>query len=239
MPGSARCSGVPDVGPLRASGRDADVFACGHDLVVRRSRKGRSMEREARVMSYLAGHGYPVPRVEDVRAGGSELVMERIAGPTMLQVLSRRPWTLGDNAARLATLHRRLHEIPAPDWLSPFPGAATGIVHLDLHPLNVILSPTGPVLIDWTNVARGAGPLDVALTWLLMTVAVLTDGRVRAIVGRVFRTMFVRSFLAHFDLAPVRSVLPAVAAWKSRDRNMQPGEVAAMHRLVTREASRR
>jgi hypothetical protein len=54
---------VPEVGPLLASGRDADVFACGHDLVVRRSRKGRSMEREARVMSYLAGHGYPVPRV--------------------------------------------------------------------------------------------------------------------------------------------------------------------------------
>ena len=125
---------MPDVGPLLASGRDADVFACGHDLVVRRSRKGRSMEREARVMSYLTGHGYPVPRVEDVRADGSELVMERIAGPTMLQALSRRPWTLGDNAALLATLHRRLHEIPAPDWLSPFPGGGDGIVHLDLHP---------------------------------------------------------------------------------------------------------
>src|SRR6266850_1436685 len=161
MPTSAGCSGVPDLGPLLASGRDADVFAYGPDLVVRRSRIGRSMEREARVMSYLAGHGYPSPRVEAVRADGSELVMERIAGPTMLQVLSRRPWTLGDNAARLATLHRRLHEIPAPDWLSPFPDGGEGIVHLDLHPLNVILSPRGPVLIDWTNVARGAGPHDV------------------------------------------------------------------------------
>src|SRR5256885_9035859 len=126
MPASARCSGVPDVGPLLASGRDADVFACGHDLVVRRSRKGRSMEREARVMSYLTGHGYPVPRVEDVRADGSELVMERIAGPTMLQVLSRQPWTLGDNAALLATLHRRLHRFRLPTGSHRFPGAATG-----------------------------------------------------------------------------------------------------------------
>ena len=239
MPTSAGCSGVPDLGPLLASGRDADVFAYGPDLVVRRSRIGRSMEREARVMSYLAGHGYPAPRVEAVRADGSELVMERIDGPTMLQELSRRPWTLHDNAARLATLHQRLHEIPAPDWLHPFPDGGDGIVHLDLHPLNVILSPRGPVLIDWTNAARGAGPLDVALTWLLMTAAVLTHGRVRAIVDRVLRTMFVRSFLAHFDLAPVRTVLPAVAAWKSRDRNIQPGEVAAMQRLVTRQSSRR
>jgi aminoglycoside phosphotransferase (APT) family kinase protein len=230
---------VPDVGPLLASGRDADVFACGHDLVVRRSRKGRSMEREAKVMSYLAGHGYPVPRVEDVRADGSELVMERIAGPTMLQGLSRQPWTLGDNAALLATLHRRLHEIPAPDWLPPFPGGGDGIVHLDLHPLNVILSPRGPVLIDWTNVARGAGPLDVALTWLVMTVAELPGIGLQAIVGRMVRTMFVRSFLARFDLTPVRTALPAVAAWKARDRNMRPAEVAAMQRLVTREASRR
>jgi len=230
---------VPDVGPLLASGRDADVFACGHDLVVRRSRRGRSMEREARVMSYLAGHGYPVPRIEDLRADGSELVMERITGPTMLQALSRRPWTLGDNAALLATLHRRLHEIPAPDWLSPFPGGGDGIVHLDLHPLNVILSPRGPVLIDWTNVARGPGSLDVALTWLLMIAAELTGRGLHAVSGRIVRTMFVRSFLGRFDLAAVRTALPAVAAWKARDRNMRPAEVAAMQRLVTREASRR
>ena len=190
-------------------------------------------------MSYLAGHGYPVPRVEDVRADGSELVMERIAGPTMLQVLSRRPWTLGDNAALLATLHQRLHAIAAPDWLPPFPAGGEGIVHLDLHPLNVILSPRGPVLIDWTNVARGAGAIDVALTWLLMTAAELPGSGLQAMVGRMVRTIFVRSFLARFDLAPVRAALPAGAAWKARDRNMRPAEGAAMQRLVTRESSRR
>src|SRR6267143_6866250 len=190
--------GMPELGPLLASGRDADIFAYGRDLVVRRSRHGRSMEREAAITQYVARHGYPAPRVEDVRANGSELVMERIDGPTMLDVLSKRPWTLRRNAGRLATLHHRLHEIPAPDWLEPFPGGGDGIAHLDLHPLNVILSPQGPVLIDWTNVARGAGPLDVALTWLLMTAAELTGGRARALVSGVIRTMFVRSFLAHF-----------------------------------------
>jgi hypothetical protein len=95
------------------------------------------------------------------------------------------------------------------------------------------------VLIDWTNVARGAGPLDVALTWLLMTAAELPGSGLQAMVGRMVRTMFVRSFLARFDLAPVRTALPAVAAWKAGDRNMRPAEVAAMQRLVTRESSRR
>ncbi len=36
----------------------------------------------------------------------------------------------------------------------PF-GAAERIVHLDLHPGNVMLTAGGPVVIDWTNVAAG------------------------------------------------------------------------------------
>src|SRR3989442_12937652 len=115
--------GMPELGPLLASGRDADVFAYGRDLVVRRSRHGRSMEREA-----------------------------------------KRPWTFHRNAARLATLHHRLHEIPAPDWPERMFGGGDRGIHLDLHPLNVILSPQGPRPIDWTNAACGAGSADLALT---------------------------------------------------------------------------
>ena len=43
------------------------------------------------------------------------------------------------------------------------------LVHLDLHPLNVIMSPRGPVVIDWANAARGDPLLDVALTYVLLT----------------------------------------------------------------------
>src|SRR2546430_14247690 len=206
---------MPGLGPLLASGRGGDIFAYGRDLVVRRSRRGRSMEREAGIMRYVARHGYPAPRVEDVRANGSELVMERIDGPTMLEVLSKRPWTLRRNAGRLAMLH------------------------LDLHPLNVILSPQGPRLIDWTNAACGTGPADVALTWLLIATADIPGGAIRGTVGRVFRTMFVRSFLGHFEIDAVRTVLPAVGMWKCEDRKLRPGEVAAMRQLVAAESSQR
>src|SRR5205823_3128452 len=134
-----------------------------HRLGAAAERLGHSMEREAKVMQYVAARGFPAPRVEDVRAGGTELIMERIDGTTMLDVLFRRPWTLRRNAARLATLHKRLHEIAAPGWLESFLGGNACIVHLDLHPLNVILSPNGPVLLDWTNARAGAADADVAV----------------------------------------------------------------------------
>jgi len=196
------------------------------------------MEKEAKVLGYVARHGYPVPRVEEISADGSELVMERIDGATMIEALSRRPWTLRRHAAVLAALHDRLHEIPGPQWLDPFLAGGDCLVHLDLHPLNVILSPKGPVLVDWTNAARGTGPADVAVTWLVMMAGEIQSRGVQAAVGPLLRRLFVRSFLGHFDLAPARTVLPAIGVWKCQDRNMSAAEVASMRRLVARESGR-
>jgi len=227
---------MPELGPLLASGRDADIFAYGPGLVLRRSRRGRSLEREASLMRYVAGHGFPAPRVEDLRAGGAELIMERIEGPTMLQAVSRRPWTLRRNAARLATLHRRLHAIAAPTWLERFLGGDACVVHLDLHPLNVVLSPNGPVLLDWTNARAGIGEADVALTWLVMAAAELGETGVRGVAGGVIRALFLRAFLAQFELTGIRAALPDVAAWKCEDRNMRPAEIDRMQRLAASAA---
>jgi aminoglycoside phosphotransferase (APT) family kinase protein len=163
--------------------------------------------------------------------------MERIDGRTMLDTLFRRPWTLRRQAARLASLHRRLHEIPTPPWLESFLGVRASVVHLDLHPLNVVLSRKGPVLLDWTNARAGAAETDVALTWLVLAAADLGHAGIRATLGDAVRAMFVRAFLAHFDLARVRAVLPAVAAWKCEDRNIRPREIEAMQRLATRQLS--
>ena len=185
-------------------------------------------------MGYAAHAGFPVPRVEEIRAGGSEVVMERIEGPTMFEALSRQPWTLRRHAAALAALHDRLHDIPGPHWLDPFLSGGGSLVHLDLHPLNVILSPKGPVVIDWSNAARGAGPADVALTWLVIMAAEIPGRGLPVAVGRMFRRLFARSFLDHFAEAGVRAALPAVGMWKCQDRNMRAAEVARIQRLVAR-----
>jgi len=74
---------VKNPGPLLASGRDADLFEYSHGSVLRRSRAGRSLAKEARSMDYFHSQGYPVPTIEELSADGLELVMERVEGRSM------------------------------------------------------------------------------------------------------------------------------------------------------------
>jgi aminoglycoside phosphotransferase (APT) family kinase protein len=227
---------VPDVGPLIASGRDADIFAFGPHRVLRRSRDGRSIETEARIMEHVAGLGYPVPRVHDVLDAGAALVMDRVDGPSMLDDLARRPWMLRRHAATLARLHRRLHEVAAPAWLREFPtapGARVG--HFDLHPLNVLMSPRGPVVIDWTNAAAAPPEADVAMTWVLLASGDVQGRAGQLAVLRAARRLFVRAFLAHFTRPDVAAQLDAVVSYKARDPHMSASEVATMRALARDE----
>ncbi len=222
-------------GPLIASGRDADIYAYGDGLVLRRSRQGRSMETEARIMEHVRSHGYPVPAVDHLSDDGTDLVMERIDGPSMVEYLGRRPWTLEANGALLGDLHRRLHQIEGPDWLAPGPGApGRSFLHLDLHPLNVLLAPSGPVVIDWTNARKGQAEFDVALSWVLMTAGEIPGNRLKAaLMGRA-RGLLVKGFLAGFDAGAVRSALRAVVEWKVTDPHISAAEQARMWALVAR-----
>lgn len=230
---------VRRVGPLIASGRDADVYEYGEHLVLRRARTGRSMALEARVMEHVRAAGYPVPRIEDVSADGSELVMERVVGPSMLEDITRRPWTLQRHGAALARLHEELHELDAPGWLSPFataPGARIG--HYDLHPVNVLMSPAGPVVIDWSNAGAGTPASDVAMTWVLLAAGRVDAGVVTALFVRAARRRLIDAFLARFDRDEVAAQLEAVVAWKARDSHMSPREIATMRDLARAAAPR-
>jgi aminoglycoside phosphotransferase (APT) family kinase protein len=192
------------------------------------------MEIEARAMEHARSYGYPVPAIECINADGTELVMERVSGPSMFVPLARQPWAMKRYAALLAGLHDRLHDVPGPDWLPVAPGSAGDrMLHLDLHPLNVVLSPKGPVVIDWANVARGCASVDVAATWVLLAAAGIPSGRLRAMLLGRLRAVFVNAFLGHFDLDAVRSELPATVDWKVRDPNMTMAEQQAMRRLAT------
>jgi aminoglycoside phosphotransferase (APT) family kinase protein len=178
-------------------------------------RSGGDPKREAHVMALAHAHGFPVPRVHEVR--GDALVLERIDGPTMATDLRRRPWRLARHARTLAALHERLHAI-AVDGGS--------LLHLDLHAKNVLLSPRGPVVIDWTN-ARGGDPaLDVALTWLVLA----TSG------GRAGR-LLARAFEREVDANELRRGLADAAAFRLADRHVRDDERAAVRRVVDRRSS--
>ena len=143
-----------------AAGREADVFALDETRVLRRYRHGGDVTAEAEVMAYAAGRGFPAPAVHD--ASGPDLVLERLYGPTMAEAGLAGELSIADAATILADLLRRLHSLPARN------GGAGTIVHLDLHPENVMLTDRGPVLIDWRNARDGEGDLDTAMTALIL-----------------------------------------------------------------------
>jgi aminoglycoside phosphotransferase (APT) family kinase protein len=220
-------------GPLLASGRDADIFEYGPGLVLRRTRDGRSLAQEAQTMEYLHAQGFPVPALEEIGDDGTDLVMERIDGPSMVEALERRPWSVRRQARVLADLHQRLHEVAPADFLAPAPvGRGDRILHLDLHPLNVILGPRGPVVIDWTNACRGDPCVDVALAWVLMSAGEIPVGRVKAALLGWGRSLLVNGFISRFDREQIAGQLRAVVEWKVEDPNMSGPEIKAMWDMV-------
>jgi aminoglycoside phosphotransferase (APT) family kinase protein len=220
-------------GPLLAAGRDADIFEYGPGLVLRRSRAGRSLIEEARVMEYVRSQGYPVPAVEEVSDDGVDMVMERIEGTDMVASIRKRPWTIPRQGRVLADLHRDLHAMLAPDWLPDAPvGAGDRLLHLDLHPLNVMLGPRGPVVIDWTGACRGDPSVDVALAWVLMAAGdVPTGWLLGKILGRA-RSVLVHNFLRSFDVDVVKQSLHDVVTWKTLDPHMSVREQVQMRQVV-------
>ena len=143
-------------GRLIGAGRTADVYALDRGRVLRRYRGGGDVAAEAAAMAYLAEAGYPVPAVYD--ADGRDLVLERLDGRDMLADLTRAPARVRRHARTLARLHDRLHEIEAPPGLRGCFAPGDRVVHLGLHPGNVMLTSRGPVVIDLAGVRAWPGP---------------------------------------------------------------------------------
>ncbi|MFS8201619.1 phosphotransferase [Streptomyces sp. CWNU-52B] len=185
------------VGGLVGSGRTADVYALEHGgegepdggaWVLRRYRDSRGdASRAADVMAYVRDHGYPVPRVQTA-ASRTDLVMERLTGPTLVGAMTEGVLTPAEAGASLARLLCALHTIPA--RLSTDPGVR--VLHLDLHPDNVLLTPAGPMVIDWDDTEEGPPGLDWSMSAVILAQIAVAEGDPRA--------------------APVREVLAALLA---------------------------
>jgi aminoglycoside phosphotransferase (APT) family kinase protein len=227
-------AGVP--GTLVGAGRSADVYDIGDGRVLRRYRDGReptTVENEAQVMAHARSCGVPVPEVFDV--SGPDIVMERATGPTMLDVLASRPWTVRAQATLLARLHGLVHRVPAGDLplRAPYGDPEDGdvLLHRDLHPLNVILTADGPKIIDWEGAARGPAVADAAMTWVIVKFSDVPGSRVKVIATTGVQGAFTRAFL--------RAAGPVDESWRLiavrhrlTDHNLLPSEAARLKRLV-------
>ncbi|WP_043683711.1 phosphotransferase [Streptomyces xylophagus] len=157
-------------GKLIGSGRTADVYEIDEAWVLRRNREDwGDAAAEGAVMEHVRAYGYPVPRVRPgdspnsltSRTSRTDLVMERLAGPTMLEAFVAGAIDAREAGTVLAALLRQLHAIPGRR-----PG--TRVLHLDLHPENVLLTADGPRVIDWGTTEDGDPALDWGLSAIIL-----------------------------------------------------------------------
>ncbi|WP_117209323.1 phosphotransferase [Allorhizocola rhizosphaerae] len=201
-----------------ASGRDADVYALDDTRVLRRYRKGGDVTGEAEVMSHVGSLGYPVPQI--YAAGGADLVMDRVHGPTMLEVVLAQQLSPIEAGEALAELHNRLHALPP--LRSREPGHT--VLHLDLHPANVILADDGPVVIDWRNSTDGPPGFDCAVS----AVIIAQESVLSPTVAKPARHML-RAFTAGVR-HPLAPHLTEALAYRAADPAQDPHEIAALDR---------
>ncbi|BBC36824.1 hypothetical protein SGFS_081180 [Streptomyces graminofaciens] len=178
--GAGRTADVYELGDTDAHGNadanpDTNAGADNGTWVLRRYRGGwGDAVAEAEVMEYVRGHGYPVPRVRE--ATRTDLVLERLSGPTMLEAFGAGLLGPAEAGALLARLLRELHALPPRRTATP----GVRVLHLDLHPENVLLTPDGPRVIDWANAEEGPPGLDWGMSAVILAQVAVADDDPRA-----------------------------------------------------------
>lgn len=230
-------SQIPE-GSLVGIGRTAEVYAWEGNQVLKLYRPEMQpawIEHEARVGRIVAEAGLAAPAVGEIIevAGRLGVIIERIAGPSMLDDLARRPWTLWRSARQFAAVHAAMHACQRPELPSqrdnlirsieyaPVLSEATrrqvlaallrlpdgdAVCHGDYHPDNLIMSSRGPVVLDWMTGTHGSPAADVARTVLLFRIAVLPEGMpaTKRIMTELLRRAFLAAYLrAYRTQAPI------------------------------------
>lgn len=167
----------------------------GHASLLRVYRPSLRHVRDREVAAMRGIAAVPVPSIEAVGepTGLPACLMTWCAGTTLLSALSASPgdaWPLG---ATFGRAQARLHAVSVPatlsahlrrDWINWGTGGGgaldrrlrdrppwrEGILHLDYHPLNVLVDDgeiTG--IIDWANVAIGDVRADFARTYSILS----------------------------------------------------------------------
>ncbi len=208
-----------DPGRLRSLGGASEASWDTGQHVLRVGHRAQ-LDRELLAMA-AAAHVVPVPAVIDRAdvAGAAAVLLERLPGRTAAD--TARAGLAQARAAGQAcgSVHARLARVPAPAGL-PAPGDAPAqaredgrprLLHLDLHPLNLLVSTTGALtgVLDWANAAAGPAVLDRARTWAILTL----DPTARAWQAS---PVFQAFFAGWAEEAGLDEIPPAARAWACR-----------------------
>jgi thiamine kinase-like enzyme len=187
--------------------------------------------------------------------GMSCLIYERIDGPTMLSQIGPMKSSVTHFARLMAQLHFELHNVEVKfipnlkseitkrinnnlsikdfekqivlDILSTLPEGNV-ICHYDFHPGNIILSPNGPIIIDWMNALIGHQAADVARSSMMLLSHVLPPNAPSWLINREYRELFNDEYLGeYFMLSGLNQ--------RTLDEWMAPTLVARIDELISED----
>jgi Ser/Thr protein kinase RdoA (MazF antagonist) len=182
------------LGEKIGEGASADIHVWAPGQIVKLFKVGASRRlarHEARMTRAAFAAGAPEVFDEVTLEGRFGIVLQRLDGPTLLQLLQTRAVTSEQVGAILATLYTSVHRTPPPpdvlplrDWVDAVSqssrdilpehivtGVLTlidrlppedGLCHADLHPGNVIMAADGPRIVDWAGALRASAVFDIA-----------------------------------------------------------------------------
>ncbi len=221
---------------LVGEGRTAEILAWDNGRVLRLFREGASRAyalRELEISRAIHEAGLPSPAVYPAKTEdglievGNRIgfIMDRVDGPSMLRVLTAKPWKMVQFSRVFARLHHMVHAttatgLPAQrerlyhviDRIAEDIGANTAaqihtavdalpdgnaVCHGDFHPDNILMSEQGPVIIDWGPATSGNPAGDVAWTIHLFRHGGTPPGMslFQRLVLNVFRQIFLCIYL--------------------------------------------
>ncbi len=215
----------------------------------------RARDREAWLMRLAAAAGIPVPEVHAAGAWTDRpaLLVSWCAGRTLVDELRENPARARELGVALGRVQARIHQIRVPllpgekpdawmDWagtteptlrarLRAMSRDDDRLLHLDYHPLNVLVDDRGVSgVIDWTNARAGDPRADVARTDTILRIlplpremAAVLDPRTRARLARAYRDGYREVAGPFVDLAPFLAWAGAALVDDLAPRVGQPG----------------
>ncbi len=153
---------------------------------------------EARIADAVHAVGLPTPEVRDLIKidGRDSIVFERIEGPSMWQLLLEDPTKLAGLTRQMIEVQQAINGVDAPEGVPDLRNricskiaeaclltsterenalgltnalpSGVSLCHGDLHPGNILMGESGPVVIDWFDAGTGHCAADSVRTSLLI-----------------------------------------------------------------------
>jgi aminoglycoside phosphotransferase (APT) family kinase protein len=203
--------------------------------------------RERTALEACAKAGLPVPRIERVGKveGFPALVLSWCPGSTLMSLIEREPWFVWRWGRLLGETQARVHAVrPPPQFLTKAPDdwihrvtnrytdladyllslkpSTDSLIHMDFHPLNIIIKDANITgIIDWTGAAAGDPRADLARTEVTILTTPIPPSPIKPLLNFA-RKIFLRGWrygyakIAGFvpDYCPFRAWAAATFLWE-------------------------